>query len=239
MKRITTALTGAAVAGLATLFAATPAQATEPIPVVSDCLQGWYVNPDEGDRLPESTEDGLVFEPADLVHHQTDILLKDLEPGSYVADPAPDQPSFFSVEVRDDRDNYGTLRWNGTVWSITIGPGGSATNGTFTDADPVLLLTAKRSKWGSDVFNTDATHVVSFGVGYTQTPPGTVLTTVTEVTFAGQTYDLTCQPAPETSAPGGGLADTGTDLTWILGAAVALILVGAASVLVARRRAHE
>jgi LPXTG-motif cell wall-anchored protein len=220
----------------------------EPFPVVSDCNEGWYVNPDEGARLPEQTEAGFLFQPADLVHRQTNIPLADLEPGSYVAAPAPDAPSFFSVEVVSPNTNaYGTLRWvlADSVWSITIGPGGSATAGTFYNADPVALLTDKVTKWGA--FDLATATVVSFGVGYTQNPPGTIETVVSEVEFAAQTYDLTCQPPtttgtdPETTTTTGGeLPKTGANLTGLLATGVALVLVGAATVLVLRRRrAHE
>lgn len=187
----------------AVVFGVHAAQATGDVPVASVCNTGWYVNHDEAERKPTQTEAGLEFKVSDLVHRKADLLLADLTPGTFVADPAPDQSSFFSVEVRDDKGNYGTLRWNGASWVIVIGAGGTATAGTFTDANPVTLLTGKRSKWGSEDFNLAATKVVSFGVGYTLNPPGTVKTTVKSVTFAGTTYKLDCPTKPEDKSKNG------------------------------------
>lgn len=175
-----------------------PVQAA-PVPLGA-CLTDWYVNgPDETNRKPETTATGLRFEASDLIHHATSVPLKDLKPGNYVATPAPDQPSFFSVEVTNANGAYGTLRWNPTAakWLIVIGAGNGATAGTFEDANPVTLLTGKVTKWGA--FDPATAKVVSFGVGYTENPPGTVATTVSSVTFADTKYSLVCV-APSQSA---------------------------------------
>jgi hypothetical protein len=194
-------LAGLVAAGLVALAA--PAAATQTGPSFSSCpnLQGWFVNDDETDRKPEATVAGLKFEPADLIHHQTSVALADLEPGTFTASPAPDQPSFFSVEVRDTTGAYGTLRHDGDKWSITIGagtgPDGPATAGTFSDASPVDLLDGKVTKWGEF---TETTKAVTFGVGYTKNPPGTVTTVVSSVTFGPKTYPLTCVQASSSAS---------------------------------------
>lgn len=148
---------------------------------------GWYVNDDETDRVPTPVTGGLKFEGNDLIHHAADTTVETLTPGAFVADPAPDQISFFSVEVSGD-GKYGTLRWNTTeqYWEAT------SQGLQLHDVNPAAL---------ADAFPIHLSHhVVSFGVGYTANPPGTMATTVSSVTFAGKTYDLTCKPPVSASA---------------------------------------
>jgi hypothetical protein len=201
MKLIRYIAAGILAAGTA-LALGQPASATPEgaVPIEAECAAGWYVNPDEANRAPEPTEDGFLFAASDLMHRQVDLPLADLEPGSYEASPAPDQPSFFSVEVRSASGAYGTLRWNPATakWSITIGAGGAATAGQFEDASPVALLAGKVTKWGP--FDPETNRVISFGVGYTLNPPGMVDTLVTEVSFGGTDYSLACEPE-ETASP--------------------------------------
>ena len=189
--------------GLATVASPAAAETSGNHQVQSDCNTGWYTNPDEGDRLPEQMEGGFKFEDADLVHHAADLKLGDLEPGSFTASPQPDQPSFFSVEVRDESTGaYGTLRWTGSTWTLTTNVD------TFSHAEPADFI-GTDTKWGE---LTDAARVFSFGVGYTANPPGTVVTVVSSVTFAGNTYDLTCEPKPtlEQVTPNGPTVKTPT-----------------------------
>jgi hypothetical protein len=177
---------GLALAGTASATTVTPAG-----PSFATCanLAGWYVNGDEADRKPEATAAGLKFEPADLIHHAvTGVTVETLTPGDYVAAPAPDQASFFSVEVRDvDGSGYATLRYNRSthLWNLVTG-------GQFYEhANPAILV---------DMPPVDRSHqVISFGVGYTKNPPGTVTTVVSRVTFNGNSYPLTC--APPTTSP--------------------------------------
>jgi LPXTG-motif cell wall-anchored protein len=230
-------------------------------------LKGWYVNPDETSRKPTATVNGLEFKNNQLIHRATDVQLKNLTEGSYAlaaGSDAPDQPSFFSVEVRNGSKAYGTLRWNTTgtfdgKWSITIGagtgPDGPATDGTFAHDDPVTLLTGKVTKWGA--FDPTTAKVVSFGVGYTNSPPGTKTVVVKRVNFKGQ-YDLTCPPvqpsasasAPQspTPAPSGGgtpstrpvgqdtLPLTGTKPLYIAGLAGVILILGGSLAIWGRRR---
>lgn len=229
----------------------------------SDCanLKDWYVNSDEESRKPTPTIDGLQFKGNQLIHRTTDIKLGELKPGSYAlatGSDSPDQPSFFSVEVRNTNGAYGTLRWNPTdsKWYITISAGNAgtqATDGTFSHADPVTLLTGKASKWGA--FDTATAKVVSFGVGYTNSPPGTKTAVVKSVSFQGGVYLLTCPPpvmpspsaskSPSASAsasaapPAAGqdsLPVTGARVYSVLGAGAILTTAGIASIWVSRRK---
>lgn len=212
MKRTTQRITAAcALAGVALLSTAAQSASAAVDPKNPCNISGWYVNADEAppapDRRPDRTLAGFVFEGNDLIHHSANVPLAFLKPGWFNASPAPDQSSFFSVEVRDPTTNaYGTLRWNSAtaLWQITIGegtgPAGPATHGTFSGADPVALLKDKVTKWGKF---TSATRVVSFGVGYTNDPSGKVKTVVTSVTFMNKPFYFNClkevDPSPTTT----------------------------------------
>lgn len=216
MKRMIVILAAALAAGF---YLGTPAEATTghgpSFETCGNLKNQWDVNPDEGDRKPTATVAGLKFEGNDLIHHTAEVALADLKGGSYAVASgfsAPDQPTFFSVEVRDpETKGYGTLRWDPAAgkWSITIGASATVpdvTAGYFEGSDPVALLTGKVTKWGAF---TSATRVVSFGVGYTNSPPGTATTVIKSVRFQGKTYWLTCLPVkptkpttqPTTTAP--------------------------------------
>lgn len=262
MKRIITALTGGTVLALIG-FAPVIAQAS----TAPGCAlpTGFYVNDDETDRAPTPVAGGLQFSGNDLIHHATTGTLETLVHGSYVADPAPDQPSFFSVEVSGD-GKYGTLRWNTTesYWEAT------SQGEQHHDTDPAAL---------ADAFPVHLSHhLMSFGVGYTNTPPGTVTTVVSGISFAGQKYDLTCvttSPSPSASsssaspspsatvshtaspsastarpastrptparssstpAAGGSLPITGPSVPLIVGAGAALLLAGFTALYLAHHR---
>jgi hypothetical protein len=211
----------------------------------------WYPNEDEQDRAPTPVTAGLKFEGNDLIHHATSGNLDTLTHGTFAAAPAPDQPSFFSVEVSGADGKYGTLRWNTqeSSWEAT------SQGEQHHDTDPAAL---------ADVFPLHLSHhVVSFGVGYTANPPGTVTTVVSSVTFAGKTYDLTCKPpvtataSPSPSAThaspsasvkphittpspsrsavaAAGLPVTGPPTAWILIAAAALVSLGGLAIFLVR-----
>jgi hypothetical protein len=159
---------------------------------VKFCHSGWYVNPDEGgsdpkqgDRLPTPVAGGLHFQGNDLVHHETNIPVASLKPGTYVASPAPSLSSFFSVEVLNSNGTgYATLRWDVEKGQWNIG------GTSFYDADPAKLV-ADHGK---------GTTVRSFGVGYVNSPNNGVETVVSSVTFAGKTYLFTCTPKPSQTA---------------------------------------
>lgn len=171
------------------------AQADAPTKAIEGCHSDeWYVNDDgdENTRKPTQTEDGLKFVGNQLAHHKPEqtITLNNLHPGTYEASPAPSLSSFFSVEVRDETTGgYATLRYDADekVWVL----GGTSNK----QADPEKFV-GVTTKWGE---LTQQTKVVSFGIGYVRTPADGTETTVTSVTFAGRTYDLTCKPEPSAS----------------------------------------
>lgn len=265
-------MVGLMVAGLVAFTA--PAAATEtgsraPIGSAS-CpnLAGWTVNSDEngsdpnqGDRRPEATVAGLKFGPADLIHHATSGTVAALEPGSFAFSLAagsdePDQPSFFSVEVNGEgTGKYGTLRWDTDIdeWTM-VANGGTL----YSDPDPAKVV--EEAGKGSSL--------VSFGVGYTKTPPGSKTVVVKSVTFKGQTYPLTCVPAsssasasasssaspaasssssarPSTTtssipaAAGPTLPVTGPSMGWLIGGGVLILGIGGVLLLAARKRKTE
>jgi LPXTG-motif cell wall-anchored protein len=246
VRRISAILAAFAVAVLGTFVAGSPASAagTDPIPITSDCLTGWYVNWDEGgdvpdtpsktepDLRPEQTEDGLLFDGPSIVHHQTSYSLATLPTdGTFVADVTAGVPPLFKVETLNP---YSTLNKtaDGKWWSSRIAasnPGGQS-NPVNTPADFLGKATTH-----PDVYDAETT-VFSFGVGYANDTGNSA--TVSSITFAGTTYDLTCKPEPveTTTTAGGSLANTGTNLTMVVAAAAVLIIGGIGALLVARRR---
>lgn len=252
MKRKILALAGALVGiTLGLGLAAHPAHASE-APACS-MPTGWSVNDDETARTPTPETGGLKFEGDQLIHHAapTGLTVEDLTPGAYLAVPAPDQPSFFSVEVYGTDGGYATLRWDAVLSDWTMVTGGQL----YTNASPAALVDMPASH--------KSHHVVRFGVGYTANPPGTVAAVVSSVTFQKTTYDLTCKTAspspsvtsksppttpshsatathrPTTSASSaaGALAITGPNIPVIVGVGVALGLFGFTVLMaVARRR---
>ena len=191
------------VGSFAVFVLGSPADAANPSVYVTLCGNSttWYVNPDEwtadtkddgqGDRRPLATSDGLVFSPTDLIHHQLDFIVTPaLVAGTFVASPTPDIPDFFSIEVvNDDGTGYATLRWNSTssLWEVTTG------GATHTDTDPAALLTGLGK----------STHARTFGVGYTNAPPGTVTSLVSKISFQGVDYVFACAvPTVTVNVPG-------------------------------------
>lgn len=194
MKKIITVAAITAAVALALLRVST-AGATVAEPTFQTCanLAAWYANSDELDRMPTATVGGLRFEGNDLIHHATTGTVETLTHGAFTASPAPDQPSFFSVEVWEDASpsGYATLRWNSTTSKWDMVTGGEI----YSATTPAALV---------DMPAVHKSHTVrSFGVGYTNSPPGTVAAVVSSVTFGGTAYNLTCAPAasPSSSSP--------------------------------------
>jgi hypothetical protein len=169
--------------------------ATTPVAVESTCLEGWYVNPDEGgadpsqgDRRPVQEEGGLSFTGNQLVHHAAPegLTVDELEPGTFKADPEPSLASFFSVEVWGE-GGYATLRWNTSTSKWDMVTGGQV----YSHEDPAELV---------KMTDPDKSSMVrTFGVGYVNSPNDGTKTVVSSITFAGTTYDLTCEPEPSPS----------------------------------------
>lgn len=258
MRRILTAL---AVALIGTVGLATPAAAsdtpttpattvttaqTDPrIFIESDCHPNiWYVNPDEGgadekqgNRRPLPGEEGFTFKDNQLMHHAVAATLtladlKTIGPGSYVADPTPNLTSFFSVEVGSP--GYATLRWDTVQQKWNIG-------GTDIWSDDPSTFVAGNNK----NLTTDSV-VLSFGVGYVNTPDNGIQTIVSSVSFNGQVYNLQCKPeatatttAPTTTTTStvATLPVTGESSTkWIGAAGVGLIVAGAILLFLRKKR---
>ncbi len=191
-KRTILAVVGAAALSVPLFFGATATAETTQTDLNPCKVEGWFVNPDEADREPTRTYDGFVFESTDLIHHNAPagLTTADLESGDFNASPAPDQSSFFSVEVSGDDGGYATLRYNRSSHEWDMVTGGVL----YSNADPdklVEMVTPNKSK-----------KVVRFGVGYTKNPAGTVKTTVTSISFQGKVYTLKCEkPTEPTKSP--------------------------------------
>lgn len=203
MKLLYAFFSFAVVAG-GTLVLASPAQAAAGPIYVTVCGDSntWYVNSDEagadpkqGDRRPLPTRDGLLFYPKDLIHRVLDFqVTPDLAAGIYTTfpgSPAPDLPDFFSIEVWDDPNfaGYATLRWydDGTTKQWEVKPIGDSN--TYTGTDPKKLLQD----------HSLSIHGRSFGVGYTNSPPGTAVSLVTSISFMTTVYRLLCSIAASPS----------------------------------------
>ncbi len=242
MKRAIRTLLALAVAGCTVALAPVAASAAtdnkDPIPVTSDCIQGWYVNPDEGNLLPEQVEEGLLFDGPSLVHHATSFTLLTVPTdGSFEADVETGVAPLFKLETLPPAQ-YSTINKTsaGTWWSSKIAaadPGGQS--------NPVASPANLVGKWNY----TEATTVFSFGVGYANDAGNKAV--VSSVTFNETTYDLTCRPEP-TPSPSPSISATvepvavaqlpvtGSKLTVVVAVGVGLLVLGGATILAARRR---
>jgi hypothetical protein len=148
------------------------------------CNTDWTQNADETTRKPVQKSGGMLFSDTDLIHHKVygGLTVEHLHPGYYHAATAPGQPSFFSVEVSGSDGGYATLRWNPSVAKWEMSTGGQF----YQNADPAALVDMPTSH--------KSHHVISFGVGFTVNPPGTVTTLVSSVTFNHRVYWLGCKP---------------------------------------------
>lgn len=183
MKKIALGLIVAALALTGLVITLTPAQATTS---VSSCSPGWYVNPDETKLTPVQKTEGLLFDGPSLVHHTADGLLSEAATdGSFVAVVKTGVAPLFKFETNKP---YSTINKTaaGLYWSskISTGPG--------SQGDPVSL-----AKLATLAPYTDATVLVSFGVGYANDAGNTA--TVTSVTYAKVTYSFVCTPPVTTT----------------------------------------
>ncbi|GAB3358683.1 LPXTG cell wall anchor domain-containing protein [Micromonospora halotolerans] len=167
----------------AALVLPSPASAQAgPVSVASECHTGWYVNPDEAALLPKQTEAGFLFDGPSLVHHATNVALADVpdEVGFTAADVTGAKP-LFKMETTAQ---YSTINVtaDGKFWSSKI----PATDegGQNKPVDKAGDLVGKWSGY------TEATRVVSFGVGYANDTGNKA--TVTSITF-GTKYALGCK----------------------------------------------
>lgn len=180
MKKLALAIAAAA---LAVVGLAAPAQATKP---VSSCSSGWYVNPDEAALTPLEKSGGLLFDGPSLVHHAASGLLVDAAgDGSFVAVVQAGVAPLFKFETSKP---YSTINKTaaGLYWSSKI------VAGEGSQASPVTL-----AKLATLAPYTEATVLLSFGVGYANDAGNKAL--VTAVVYAKITYSFTC--VPKTTTP--------------------------------------
>jgi hypothetical protein len=181
-------LTAALAAVVLALAIPGTAQATEGT-AIDACVPGWYVNPDETDNKPTSTEAGLKFEGKDLAHHEHRPLdLADVRAGSFEADGDAGK-LFMKLETTAP---YSTIvvTGEGTFWSTAMTY--DQEGGQGKPVAKVADLVGKPTKPGKPALTAD-TKVVTFGVGYATEAGSTV---VSSIRFHGTTYRLTCKPEP-------------------------------------------
>ncbi len=151
-------------------------------------LTGWYANADEQADLPTATEDGLLFENKDLIHHATspiDLADMDKVSASFVTTTAG--KVVFKVETSSP---YSTIITNsdGKLWSTAMSYDQEGGQGHPIDKYSQFVDLA--TKPGKAAY-TSASMVVTFGVGYWVAEGDTV---VSSISFHGTNYPLTCKP---------------------------------------------
>jgi hypothetical protein len=244
----------------ASLALAGPASATEePHHIPSECLtvSTFYGNPDEplevdGVKRVEGTADGVRLSGPSSLHREiTGTKLADLPKHALLVQTV-EQGSGALVKVEtivpSVAGTYSNIVFTADgVWSSKIAadqPGGQS----HPVAGPADLI----GLWSG---YTDATIGFSVGFGYGNDAGN--ITLVKSLAYAGQTYDLTCQPVDESPSPGAtkppvkpkpkpiatpselpltGPGDGVNPLAILLPMAGALLLGGAAVVVGLRRR---
>lgn len=197
----------AATLSFSTAASAVPAEPEGWKPTYQECVtdKGWFVNADEDgnevppsdkvDRRPEAKTTGFEFKDADLIHHKVEGVVKvdDMTTaGTFTVGATPDQPSFFSVEVGEAGSyaGYATLRWDATEGKWIMVTGGQSYKHASASELVKMTTPAKSS------------NVLTFGVGYTLNPKGTVTTVVSKVKFQGKDYSMACsEPVKPTASP--------------------------------------
>src|SRR4051812_9064941 len=149
----------------------------------STCNADWYVNPDEAALKPTQTRWGLLFDGPSLIHHKpaAAYTLAHVPSSSFHAHLYNGVLPLFKLETSAP---YSTLNKtaDGKWWSSKIASGdGSQGQPVDSPAD----LVGKGSY-------TDATTVLSFGVGYANDSGNKAL--VTSVRFGAHFYSLACRP---------------------------------------------
>ena len=148
------------------------------------CNADWYVNPDETALKPKQLRSGLLFDGPSLIHHKSSgYTLKNVPlNGAFVAHVYAGAMPLFKMETSSP---YSTINKSATGkwWSSKIAasePGGQS-NPVGSPAELIGKFTY-----------TDATTVVSFGLGYGNDTGNKALVRV--VKFGKQVYRLACRP---------------------------------------------
>jgi hypothetical protein len=185
MRRILAMAGAAAIVVLAVPASASAHTATQQTGDAK-CNADWYVNPDETALMPKQLRQGLLFDGPSLIHHQTSgYTLKTVPANGAFADHVyAGVAPLFKMETSSP---YSTINRSATGkwWSSKIpaaSPGGQS--------DPVDSPADLIGKFTY----TDATTVISFGVGYGNDTGNKAL--VTAVRFGEHRYSLACEPHP-------------------------------------------
>lgn len=188
MNRILGWFAVSAAAALAAIGAAAPAQATPgPLPVVSECNKGWYVNGDEAALLPKQVPAGFVFDGPSIVHHSTALVaIKDVPAVGFTATNVTGNAPLFKLETTEPYSTVNVLA-DGKAWSSKIPTGKGSQNEPVSLADLAALSPY-----------TEKTRVFSFGVGYANDTGNKA--TVTAITY-DTTYGLACTPPTQSPSP--------------------------------------
>lgn len=177
----------AVVGGLFVFTLAVPASAAGPVPVVSTCHEGWYVNADEAALLPKQVQEGFLFDGPGLVHHATTpVALADVPAVGFTATSVTGAKPLFKMETTAPYSTVNVLP-DGTAWSSKIDVAADGGQNKPVTLEALGALTPY----------TDGTRVVTFGVGYGNDTGNKA--TVTSIKF-GTTYELTCTPTQSPSA---------------------------------------
>jgi hypothetical protein len=163
------------------------------------CNADWYVNPDEAALKPKQLRSGLLFDGPSLIHHKpaAAYTLKNVPAnGAFAAHVYAGARPLFKMETSNP---YSTINKSptGKWWSSKIAA--SEPGGQSSPVDSPADLIGKFTY-------TEATTVVSFGLGYGNDTGNKAL--VSSVSFGGQTYRLACRPHHPTATPTP--TDTGT-----------------------------
>jgi len=200
LKRLLILALASFLAGIYLGLPSGPARAAEtwgvPVTGSAGCpnASGWYVNPDEAALAPVQKPGGFLFDGASLVHHEVGGLdLADVHAGTFTGEVKTGSAPLFKMETSNPYTTINVTA-DGKFWATAMlasDPGGQSH--PVEHAADLIGLTTKPGKPQL----TDATQVVTFGVGYGTDTGNTA--TVSSVSFHGHVYDLSCQPVQTTS----------------------------------------
>lgn len=200
MRKVGSLLVASALGLIGAFALASPASAatkTEPIPVVSLCNEGWFVNHDEGKNLPEQVEEGILLDGPKLFKRSVNVLLKDApNNGGFSANVTMGVAPLFKMETDAP---YSTINKTaaGKYWSSKINEAdlGGQSNPVDTLQD---LLDKPLTKVAGEVKPKylATTKIYTIGVGYANDMGSKAV--VKSVKFGRGYWDLRCAPVTAT-----------------------------------------
>jgi hypothetical protein len=172
--------------GSGVAMATTPAGS---FPVESDCVSGWYANPDEKDLLPKQTPEGILFDGPSLMHRAVTPMGLATAPGGQLTTAGSVTGSKPLVKFETSAP-YSTINvtGSGSVWSSKI-----PADQDGGQSKPVEHLS---ELVGKGPYTAD-TKVVTVGAGYASDTGNKA--TVSAIAWNGTVWDLTCKTKPEPS----------------------------------------